>query len=109
MTFAFLNNTGFTSVNLSDTANARAERSTPALEEAKRNLEDAKRARDNSCVDKNGKPAIGPVCTQNTNTVDERQKRVDAIRDRITADANPQSAKTASLIRWATCYSQRCR
>jgi len=42
------------------------------------------------------------VCTQNTNTVDERQRRVDSIRDKLTADANPQSAKTASLIRWAT-------
>ena len=102
VTFAFLNNTGFTTTNLSDTANARAERSTPALDEAKRNLDDAKRARDTACTGRDGKPAVGPVCAQTNNTVDERQRRVDGIRDRITADANPQSAKTASLIRWAT-------
>jgi hypothetical protein len=94
--FVFQNNIGFSSVNVADTTETRAGRTTPAIQEASRALEDAKGARDREC----GK--VGPVCRTREDAVTDRQKKLDNARDAVAAEANPQAAKTAKLVAWAT-------
>ena len=94
--FAFLNTSGFTAVNFSDTARARAERITPAITAAKAAL-------DNAIADKNAECIkVGSICRQRIDTVNERQKKFDKARDDVAAEANPQAAKTAKLVAWST-------
>jgi hypothetical protein len=94
--FAFLNNTGFTATNLSDTARDRASIITPAIDLAQRKADTLTQSRQAECLKR------GPLCRDLEVREQDALTVLKSERDKIASDANPQAAKTAALIKWAS-------
>jgi hypothetical protein len=92
--FALLASVGFASLNIADTALARASRSTPAIVDAQLALADAKLARDRECI-----RVRRPMCQRREDEVVARQGALDAARRAVVAD--PQTDGAAKLVAWA--------
>jgi hypothetical protein len=76
---------GFVLTNVNDSIVARAERTTPTIEIARRALDDAKAARDRECV------KVGPICRIREDAVTDRQRKLDEVKAEIRAAADPQA------------------
>jgi hypothetical protein len=93
--FALIASVGFASLNITDVAIARASQTTPAIEDARRALEDAKLARDRECI-----RIRRPMCQHREDEVITAQRRLDAEHAKIVAD--PQAEGTVRLVAWLT-------
>jgi hypothetical protein len=76
---------GFVLTTLNDSSAARAERTTPTIEMARRALEDARAARDRECI------KVGPVCRVREDAVAARQRKLDEVKAEVRAAADPQA------------------
>jgi hypothetical protein len=93
--FALIASVGFASLNITDAAIARASKTTPAIEDARRALEDAKLARDRECI-----RIRRPMCQHREDQVVARQRLLDAEHAKIVAD--PQAEGAVRLVAWLT-------
>jgi hypothetical protein len=93
--FALIASVGFASLNITDAGIERAGRSTPAIEDARLALADAKAARDRECI-----RVRRPMCQRREDEVLARQDALAAERRAVVAD--PQTEGAARLVAWAT-------
>jgi hypothetical protein len=93
--FALTAGVGFASTNISDVASARASRVTPAIEEARRALNDATTARDRECKD-----GVGKFCREREATVTERRRALDEAMRTVEQAADPQIEAASHLVAW---------
>jgi hypothetical protein len=93
--FALIASVGFASLNIADATIERASRSTPAIEDARLALADAKLARDRECI-----RIRRPMCQHREDEVITAQRRLDTEHARVVAD--PQSDGAVRLVAWLT-------
>src|SRR5262249_29629856 len=79
-----------------DTEQARAQRTTPSVDLAQRKADTLTKSREAECAKR------GPLCRELETKEQTALAELKTERDKVASDANPQSAKTANLIRWAT-------
>jgi hypothetical protein len=95
--FALFNSLGFASVNLDDTATARAERISPAIEDAKRKLDTVTASRKLACGDDK---KIGTRCFALRKDETRAMEALSAARAKQAEHADPQTAMAQKLIAW---------
>lgn len=93
--FALISSLGFASLNIADTALARASRVTPAVTIAQNALRDAVTARDRECAG-----GVGRVCREREQIVIERQRALDAAIASVERAADPQTEAASKIVTW---------
>src|SRR5262249_35480507 len=90
------NSLGFASLNLSETATVRAERITPAVSDAQRQLDTLSASRASECQKR------GDRCRQLEKDEQAAMERLRQARENVSANADPQITAAAKLIAWVT-------
>ncbi|WGS20196.1 MULTISPECIES: hypothetical protein [unclassified Bradyrhizobium] len=93
--FALISSLGFASVNIADTAMARASRVTPAVTIAQNALRDAVTSRDRECAG-----GVGRFCREREQTVIERQRALDAAVGSVERAVDPQTEAASKIVAW---------
>jgi hypothetical protein len=93
--FALISGLGFASVNIADTALARASRVTPAVTIAQDALRDAVTSRDRECAG-----GVGRFCREREQTVIERQRTLDAAVGSVERAVDPQTEAASKIVAW---------
>jgi hypothetical protein len=93
--FALISSLGFASVNIADTALARASRVTPAVTIAQTALRDAVTSRDRECAG-----GVGRYCREREQTVIERQRALDAAVGSVERAVDPQTEAASKIVAW---------
>jgi hypothetical protein len=93
--FALISGLGFASVNIADTALARASRVTPAVTIAQTALRDAVTSRDRECAG-----GVGRYCREREQTVIERQRALDAAVGSVERASDPQTEAASKIVAW---------
>jgi hypothetical protein len=96
LAFSLLASTGFAAFNLTETAAVRAERITPASENAQRLADRIAKSRGDECKRRGDR--CRELEAQERNVIAD----VKAAWDKVAAEADPQVTKTAALIGWIT-------
>lgn len=94
--FAITNSLGFASLNLQDTATARAERVTPAISDAQRKLDTLTTSRAVECVKR------GDKCRQLEREEQQALESLREAREKVSATADPQVTSAAKLVSWVS-------
>lgn len=100
--FALIASVGFASVNIADTSQARASRTTPATEAAKLALSDAMATRDRECASGTGKN-----CRVREDAVIERRRLFDQAMHTIEQTADPQIVAASQVVAWLSFGTMR--
>jgi hypothetical protein len=100
--FALIASVGFASVNIADTSQARASRTTPATEAAKLALSDAMTTRDRECATGTGKN-----CRAREEAVIERRRLFDQAMAQIVQSADPQIVAASQVVVWLSFGTMR--
>lgn len=93
--FALISGLGFASVNIADTAMARASRVTPAVTIAQDALRDAVASRNRECMG-----GVGRFCREREQTVTERQRALDAAVGSVEQAIDPQTEAASKIVAW---------
>lgn len=93
--FALTSGLGFASVNIADTALARASRVTPAVTIAQDSLRDAVASRNRECGG-----GVGRFCREREQTVTERQRALDAAVRSVEQAVDPQTEAASKVVAW---------
>jgi hypothetical protein len=97
LAFALSGGIGFASINISDTATARASRTTPTVTAAQTALGDAMASRDREC-----RGGVGRYCREREQAVVDRRQALDAAVQTVAQAADPQAVAAAKLVSWVT-------
>jgi hypothetical protein len=93
--FALISGLGFASLNIADTALARASRVTPAVTIAQDALRDAMASRNRECMG-----GVGRFCREREQTVTERQRALDAAVSSVEQAVDPQTEAASKVVAW---------
>jgi len=89
LTVVALASSGFVIQNVSDAIMARADHTTASVAIAEAALANAKGARDRECYRNGGSKAVGPICRQREDIVNERQAALDQAKAEVRLQADP--------------------
>lgn len=98
LVFAVTNSLGFASLNLTETATARAERITPAVADAQRRLDAITASKTDECKKR------GDKCRQLEKDEQSALESLEKARHEVSETSDPQTASAAKLVTWVSSF-----